>query len=210
MASQRLTPERRRQLSRDAMLDAAEEIFAKKGVDGASMEEIATEAGFSRAGIYAKFGNKDDLLVAVLDRHIARQIEEFSSLGQPSSAAAGAADAAKVFRRTVRLDVVPLEVELRANALRNPVVRQRLVDADRRVSEKMTALIEQQVDHNELRIPARDLADIGRAAVIGLLQYAAVDDEEAARYERLVETVFRLLAMAVDARTGSPRDDASQ
>lgn len=38
-------------------------------------------------------------------------------------------------------------------------------------------------------VPARDLADLGRAAIVGLLQYAAVDEPRRDHDERLVESV---------------------
>ena len=190
------------------MLDAAEAVFTKKGFGGASMEEIAEEAGFSRAALYAKFGNKEDLLAAVLDRHGARQADAFTAMGPPSTPVAGALDAADIFQRTAALDLVPLELELRLNAFRNPALRQRVIDADRRVAEEMARLIEQnmQAAQHRLDIPARDLADIGRAAVLGLMQYAAIDEEQADRYERLIQTVFMLLAepTAEDLHSAKP------
>ncbi|HEX4863494.1 MAG TPA: helix-turn-helix domain-containing protein, partial [Acidimicrobiales bacterium] len=179
-----------------AMLDAAETVFAKKGFGGASMEEIATEAGYSRAALYGKFGNKEDLLAAVVDRHSARQAAAFSALTPPATPVEGALDAAEIFRRTSDLGLVPLEMELRLNALRNPDVRRRVLDSDRKLADKMAKLIEHNMraSHHRLDIPARDLADIGRAAVLGLTQYAALDEEQADHYRRLVETVFVLLA----------------
>ncbi|HUE59383.1 MAG TPA: helix-turn-helix domain-containing protein [Acidimicrobiales bacterium] len=196
MPREKLTPERRRQLTLDAMLDAAETVFAKKGFGGASMEEIAAEAGYSRAALYAKFGNKEDLLAAVLDRHSSRQSSAFSSLTPPATPVEGALDAAEIFRGTTDLGLIPLEMELRLNAFRNPDVRRRVLDADRKQGDKMAELIEHnmQAGNHRLDIPARDLADIGRAAVLGLMQYAALDEEEADRYQQLVETVFVLLA----------------
>lgn len=71
------------------MLDAAEAVLTKKGFGVASMEEIAEEAGFSRAGLYARFGNKEDLLAAVLDRHSQRQREAFASMAPPSTVSRG-------------------------------------------------------------------------------------------------------------------------
>jgi AcrR family transcriptional regulator len=184
------------------MLDAAETVFAKKGFGGASMEEIAAEAGYSRAALYAKFGNKEDLLAAVLDRHSARQAAAFSTLTPPSTPIEGALDAAELFRNTSDIELVPLEMELRLNAFRNPDVRRRLLDSDHRMADRMAELIEHNMkasDHR-LDIPASDLADIGRAAVLGLMQYAAVDEERADHYQRLIETVFVLLA---EPQTGS-------
>lgn len=196
MPRERLTPERRRQLTVDAMLDAAETVFAKKGFGGASMEEIAAEAGYSRAALYAKFGNKEDLLAAVLDRHSSRQAAAFSSMTPPVTPIEGALDAADLFRDTSDIDLVPLEMELRLNAFRNPDVRRRLLDADRKMGDRMVELIEHNMKagNHRLDIPARDLADIGRAAVLGLMQFAALDEERAEQYKRLIETVFVLLA----------------
>lgn len=195
---EKLTPERRRQMTRGALLDAAEEVFVKRGVPGAAMEEIAAEAGFSRGAIYAHFGSKDDLLLAVMDRFMARQLDQYLALDHREDPAAAAKDAAELFRQTFSVDLVPLELELRMNALRHPGLRERIVEADRRVSEANARLVEKMVgDTTNLRIPAQDLADLGRAATIGLLQYAAVDQERRARYEELVETLFVLLSQAM-------------
>jgi AcrR family transcriptional regulator len=210
VARERLTPERRRQLTEDAMLDAAEAIFAKKGFGGASMEEIAAEAGYSRAALYAKFGNKEDLLAAVLDRRSARQAAAFSAWTPPSTPVEGALDAAELFRNTSDIELVPLEMELRLNAFRNSDVRRRLLDSDHKMADRMAALIEHNMEasNHRLDIPASDLADIGRAAVLGLMQYAALDEERADHYLRLIETVFVLLAEPQSGSTGTKRRGA--
>jgi AcrR family transcriptional regulator len=191
----RLTPERRRQLASEAMLDAAETVFAKKGFGAASMEEIAEEAGFSRAALYARIGSKEDLLGAVLDRHSSRTAERFSAMATPTTPMEGAIEAAEIFRQTATLDRVPLDLELRLNALRNPRLRQRVVEVDRSQAEKMTALIEHNMKGTKrlLNIPAEDLADIGLAAVSGLMQYAALEEISSDRFRDLVEALFVLL-----------------
>lgn len=50
------------------ILDAAEIVFAAKGFDGASLRDIATQAGIREPGLYNYFKNKQDLYEAVLDR----------------------------------------------------------------------------------------------------------------------------------------------
>src|SRR2546430_8969285 len=52
MAVEKLTPERRRQLTRDTLLDAAAVVFARRGFHGASLEEIAETAGVTRGALY--------------------------------------------------------------------------------------------------------------------------------------------------------------
>jgi AcrR family transcriptional regulator len=191
----RLTPEHRRQLANEAMLDAAETVFAKKGFGAASMEEIAVESGFSRAALYARFGSKEDLLGAVLDRHSARTAKQFAAMAIPTTPIAGALEAAEIFKQTVTLEMVPLDLELRLNALRNPKLRKRVAAIDRSQTETMTQLIEHNMKGAQrlLDIPAEDLADIGLAAVAGLMQRAALAETSPVRLRRLVESLFVLL-----------------
>src|SRR5947207_13065534 len=58
--------------TRDAILDAAERRFAERGFAGASMREIASEAGLkNQASLYHHFRHKRALYAAVRPRGIA-------------------------------------------------------------------------------------------------------------------------------------------
>ncbi len=48
------------------ILNAAETLFARHGYDGVSMQQIASDAGISKANIYHHFKSKDELYLAVL------------------------------------------------------------------------------------------------------------------------------------------------
>ena len=52
--------------TRDQLLDAAQTVFYEKGVAGASLAEVAKEAGLTRGAIYWHFGDKVDLFNALL------------------------------------------------------------------------------------------------------------------------------------------------
>jgi TetR/AcrR family acrAB operon transcriptional repressor len=54
--------------TREALLDAAEEVFFEKGVAHASLEQVACQAGVTRGALYWHFRNKADLFRAMLDR----------------------------------------------------------------------------------------------------------------------------------------------
>jgi len=54
--------------SREAILDAAESLFAERGFEGASLAEIGERAGVSRATPSYFFGAKEDLYAAVIAR----------------------------------------------------------------------------------------------------------------------------------------------
>lgn len=56
---------------RDALLDAAAEVFARSGYNLASLEEIATTAGVSKALIYEHFDSKRELHVELVNRQAA-------------------------------------------------------------------------------------------------------------------------------------------
>ena len=51
MPVERWTPERRRELTRTALIEAAAQVFARRGFYGASLDEIAETAGFTRGAI---------------------------------------------------------------------------------------------------------------------------------------------------------------
>jgi TetR/AcrR family transcriptional regulator len=55
-------------LSRAQLLDAAEEVFGRKGFHGTTLKEIAERAEFSVGSVYSFFDNKDDLYVSVFLR----------------------------------------------------------------------------------------------------------------------------------------------
>jgi len=59
--------ERRRQKNRDALLRAASVVMSEKGVDGATMLEIAERADVGAGTVYNYFKSKDELAIAVLE-----------------------------------------------------------------------------------------------------------------------------------------------
>ena len=68
------------QHTRTMLLDAAEEIFARKGFSAAALEEIADAAGYTRGAIYAHFGGKEELFVTVIERHRQRFLDGFADV----------------------------------------------------------------------------------------------------------------------------------
>ena len=58
--------EREKAAHRQEILDAAVKVFAEKGFHGATLEEVAHEADFSKGAIYLYFSNKEDLIYSIL------------------------------------------------------------------------------------------------------------------------------------------------
>lgn len=72
-AKQRVRPLRSEVRTR--ILDAAMEVFAAEGFDGASINMIATAAGFTKGAVYSNFESKDDLFLALIDRQVTQRAE---------------------------------------------------------------------------------------------------------------------------------------
>jgi AcrR family transcriptional regulator len=59
---------REKEQRRNNIIDAAEEVIFAKGLDQATMEEIAEEAELSKGTLYLYFKNKNDLYMAITQR----------------------------------------------------------------------------------------------------------------------------------------------
>ena len=55
---------------RNQLLEAALEVFSRKGVEGATTKEVAAAAGVTEAIIFRHFPTKQALYTAVLDHHV--------------------------------------------------------------------------------------------------------------------------------------------
>lgn len=55
---------------REQLLDIGRALFAQKGFDATSVEEIATTAGVSKPVVYEHFGGKEGLYAVVVDREM--------------------------------------------------------------------------------------------------------------------------------------------
>ena len=66
----------RRARTRAQLLEAAARVYARRGFEGATLDAVADEAGFTKGAVYDHFGSKENLLFALLDEHLSAQIAE--------------------------------------------------------------------------------------------------------------------------------------
>lgn len=66
----------RRARTRSRLLEAAARVYAQEGVEGATLDQVAELAGFTKGAVYDHFGSKDNLLLALLDEHVSAGIAE--------------------------------------------------------------------------------------------------------------------------------------
>jgi len=87
---------------RDAILDAAHAVFARKGYTAAGIADLAGELGIGHGTVYRYFGNKRDVAAAVLDRALTR-IAEVVAAESPDASGSLAQYRAQVWRIGRRL-----------------------------------------------------------------------------------------------------------
>ena len=86
---------------REQLLDVGRTLFAEKGFDATSVEEIAAKAGVSKPVVYEHFGGKEGLYAVVVDREVRQLLDMVTGADRraPARAArAGRARAARLHR----------------------------------------------------------------------------------------------------------------
>src|ERR1700709_1976520 len=66
----------RKAATRARLLQAAARVYAAHGFAGATLDDVAEEAGLTKGAVYGHFGSKDNLLVALMDEYLAAEIAE--------------------------------------------------------------------------------------------------------------------------------------
>src|ERR1035438_10035189 len=74
----RLTRAESRANTRGRLLASARLAFARSGFHGASVDEIASEAGFSTGALYSNFEGKEDLFLVLMEREIDEHARELA------------------------------------------------------------------------------------------------------------------------------------
>ncbi|WKG00752.1 TetR/AcrR family transcriptional regulator [Mycolicibacterium sp. HK-90] len=182
--AERWTKQRRLEHTRNVLLDAAEEVFARKGFDGAALEDIAEVAGYTRGAIYSHFGSKAEMFLAVVER----QRQQFLD---------GFADVIATFNRLDDLDAdelgdrwrdlvtaegsdrAALGSEYTLFLLRNPEARERVAAQREETVRALADYISKGVVRlgGQLTIPAMDLARVVLAANDGVTLNSFVDEQ---------------------------------
>lgn len=75
-------PSPRRQETRTRLLDAAVEVFAEEGLQGASVEAICARAGFTRGAFYSNFESKEQLFLELLTREFELRAADLAAKAQ--------------------------------------------------------------------------------------------------------------------------------
>jgi AcrR family transcriptional regulator len=209
MPVEKWTPERRRQRTRDALLDAAAKVFAERGFQGASLDEIAATAGYTRGAIYKHFTDKADLLHEVCVRLNERLFAEFDEIPTEGDWRGTDIEAVtdqwtSMTERDAEFRIVMLEFQL--HAYRNPELRERAREfarSNRRaIADYLTARATEAGE--PLPVDAEQLAAVFGTSSDGFAQMALFDPDAAGQYGLLLDLVVRgLRSLAEEAAPSS-------
>ena len=166
----RTQTERRRETSQ-ALIDSAERAFSQHGFHAATVEAIAEDAGFSKGAVYARFGGKDELFLAVFEERFDRRLAVSESEGGHGETL-GERLEAMVLAHQAAVSQDPAWtvawVEFAAHATRDPELSGRL----REVNEALRARTERLLVELGLAPP-----DAGYLATVALVYGSGVSVE---------------------------------
>jgi AcrR family transcriptional regulator len=198
--AERMTQERRRQRTRDLLLDAAKDVFARRGFEGASLEEIAETAGYTRGAIYKHFGSKEELFLAVNKRNNEGFLGTFVESIDPSTPVEelDLASLAKLWHEMQHSDPhdFALGIEFNLFVLRHPETQERVATQRLELARMIADFIDDQSERlgEILHMDSLTLARLSLACSDGLQLAAFLDRDQ----DDLYEPFLSLLVSAIE------------
>jgi AcrR family transcriptional regulator len=151
----RLTRKEKQAHTRTCLMQSAARVFTRRGLQQASIDEVAEDAGFTKGAFYANFKNKEELFLAMLDERFTQRIEEIERvIDGDGTAVDKARQAGDDFAAMIASDREwqRLFFEFSAYAARNDDFREELVTRYRAMRDRIAQAL--QVRHEELGIEA--------------------------------------------------------
>ena len=204
MAKQKRQSRAERQArTRAELLATAAQVFARRGYSGASVEEIAEEAGYSHGAVYSNFDGKADLFLAVFEEYMAERARELAATqidldeDAPLEARARALADQWMERFAEDRESFLLHLEFIAQSRREPELAHRFGARSAALREAVAHYIAgfQEEEGVELALSPADLALVLRSLGIGLAIEALVspDAVRGDLYGDFVELLVNLL-----------------
>jgi AcrR family transcriptional regulator len=183
----RLTRKEKQAHTRSCLMQSAAKIFARRGLQQASIDEVAEDAGFTKGAFYANFKSKEELFLAMLDERFAERLDEIDRvLATEAEPETQARQAGTDFTRYVSADPEwqRLFFEFTAYAARNEEFRDELVTRYRALRERIAETYGRRAEELGVISPV-PLADVSLmtfamangVALEKLLEPEAVSDE---------------------------------
>jgi len=201
--------------TRSSLLRSAAKLVCRHGMEGASVDEVAQDAGYTKGAFYSNFKSKEELFLVMLDEKFGRELERIDRLlagtGEPGEEAR---DAAQDFVRYIHSDPEwpRLYFEFVAYAARNEDFRQELATRHRALRARLTEIYRRwSADFPaEPPIPIEDIAAMtdfmGDGFILDQLVDPELDDE---LYATMLAIFFRGLQATALGWEAPPREETA-
>lgn len=196
-AATRLTRAEKKAETRARLLRSATTVFAERGMERASIDDVAEHAGYTKGAFYASFTSKEGLFLALLDEHFADLLERLDRvLSGDDDLVDQAREGAASFMSFIAADPdwERLFFDFSVYATRNEPFRRELVHRRRALREGIGTLLQRRVDELgvEPPLPVADIAMMVFAMGDGVALQKLLDPEsvEEELYPTMLATFF--------------------
>jgi AcrR family transcriptional regulator len=168
--------------TRAKLLNSAGRLFCRHGLEQASVDDIARDAGYTKGAFYSNFKSKEELFLAMLDEKFAQEIDRIEgALRTDESPQEAARHAGEDFIRFMRSDPEweRLQLEFLAYAARNEEFRQELLTRQRAMEKRVEEVYRRWQERIgiEAPIPLSDITRITEVMTKGFLVSQQIDPE---------------------------------
>jgi AcrR family transcriptional regulator len=183
--------------TRARLLRSAVTVLAARGIEGASIDDVAEHAGFTKGAFYASFASKEALFLAMVDEHFADVLGRLDGvLASDGEIADQAREGAASFMRFISSDPdwERLFFEFSTYAARNEGFRRELVARRTALRDGIARLLERRVEALgvEPPVPVTDVATMLFAMADGIALQKLLDPGSVGEelYSTMVGTFF--------------------
>jgi len=201
-ARKRLSREESRAQTREHLLESAKFLFAQKGFEATSVEDVAEHAGYSRGALYSNYSGKEELLIALIEGCFERDIAQIESVTDTVTdpKVRGQIILEQFVSVDLPLEALLLHQEFWMCALRYPLVREVQSRQLENIHKAIARLVERQVSDMNLELPSSvdDFVTSFTALRNGLIAQRYIHDDP-----RFLETYRRVFAHLIGVDLGS-------
>lgn len=205
MSSGQMTRREKQQHTRSSLLSAAAKLFCRNGLEGASVDQVAQAAGYTKGAFYANFKSKEELFLVMLDERFAGELERIDQAlaGSQEPHAEARAAAADFIHFAGDEDWPRLYFQFVAHAARDDEFRQELATRQQAMREKLAETFARWKDAHDARpaLPLEEVTAMIYCMADGFLVDRMIEpglSEDL--YEKMIEVFLRgLEAVAAEA-----------
>jgi AcrR family transcriptional regulator len=160
-------PQERTAVTRELLLSAAEQVFARVGYEKAQVEEIAEAAGFSKGALYAHFTSKEELFLALFEAKTASYQARLRHALDSAPTREEKIDAFRSFYVDLskEKDWALITLEVKLFSARHPEVKERLRQIDEHLGDSIEGALT-RLFGNSARAAGEALGGIFSALVL--------------------------------------------